>query len=407
MFLAGLWFLFPTFLPALHGATATWVGGSGDWNTAANWSTGSLPGTNDNVVIGAGASITVTHSSGTHTVQSVQSQQAFVLSGGSLTVSNTVQVNNAFTLSGGTLVNATVLQGTNSASIIISGGTLDGVTVSGNWDVGASINVASLTVLDGLTINGTLQVGNPTNSWYGYVSFAGSQTLGGNGTVVFGNAGTCAGLPVDHLAVANAGTTLTIGSGITVHGQNGTIGYPGGCFGGPQNVSVVNQGVISCDVSGGTIVVNAQPLVNNGTVAMSNGGSLSFNYVPNLAGVVISGDGTLTLNGTWQNTGPLSAVSLNLSGSWTNSGTINASTLSLSGSWTNTGAMSVTNGTLTLNGNWLNSGTLNATNATVNLGGAFTLGTLGVFNRSGGTVNLTATLTNTGTTLALNAATGP
>ena len=83
MFLAGLWFLFLTFLPALHGATVMWVGGSGDWNTATNWSSNpSLPGTNDNVVIGAGASITVTHSSGTHTVQGIQSQQAFVLSGG-------------------------------------------------------------------------------------------------------------------------------------------------------------------------------------------------------------------------------------------------------------------------------------------------------------------------------------
>src|ERR1035438_1785816 len=118
------------------GATVSWVGGSGDWNTATNWSTGALPGTHDNVVIGAGASITVTHSSGTHTVQSVQSQQAFVLSGGSLTVSNTVQVNNAFTLSGGTLVNATILQGTNGASFTVSSGTLDGVTVNGNWDVG-------------------------------------------------------------------------------------------------------------------------------------------------------------------------------------------------------------------------------------------------------------------------------
>src|ERR1017187_9545618 len=108
MFLAGLWFLFLTFLPALHGATVTWVGGSGDWNTAANWSTGSLPGTNDNVVIGAGASITVTHSSGTHTVNSVQSQQAFVLSGGSLTVSNTFLASNTFILSGGTLATATV-----------------------------------------------------------------------------------------------------------------------------------------------------------------------------------------------------------------------------------------------------------------------------------------------------------
>jgi len=36
-------------------------------------------------------SITVTHSTGADKVRSVQSQQAFVLSGGTLTVSNTFQ----------------------------------------------------------------------------------------------------------------------------------------------------------------------------------------------------------------------------------------------------------------------------------------------------------------------------
>ena len=106
---------------AAGAATVSWVGGSGDWNTVTNWNTGALPGTNDDVVIGAGASITVTHSSGTHTVNSIQSQQAFVLSGGSLTVSNTVQVNNTFTFSGGTLAQATILQGTNGGSFVLNG----------------------------------------------------------------------------------------------------------------------------------------------------------------------------------------------------------------------------------------------------------------------------------------------
>src|SRR5271157_1326564 len=74
--------------------TVTWIGGSGDWNTATNWSTGALPGPTNDVVIGSGPGITVTHSSGAHTVNSIFSQQAFVVSGGSLTVSNTIQVNN-------------------------------------------------------------------------------------------------------------------------------------------------------------------------------------------------------------------------------------------------------------------------------------------------------------------------
>lgn len=116
-------------------ATVSWVGGSGDWDTPSNWSTATLPGPNDDVVIDRPGDITVTHSSGTHSVKSLQSQEAFFLSGGSLTVSNTVQVNNIFTLAGGTLVRATVLQGTNGLGITVSSGILDGVTVNGDLDL--------------------------------------------------------------------------------------------------------------------------------------------------------------------------------------------------------------------------------------------------------------------------------
>jgi len=316
----------------------------------------------------------------------------------------TVSGSGSLILNGGAVRGASMAT-TNGASFVVSGGTLDGVTVNGNWDVGSSVNGAQLTVLDGLTVNGTLQVGNPTNGWYGLLNFGGTQTLGGSGTVVFGNNTYSCGSYYNALRLLNGGTTLTIGAGLTVRGQNGTIGYQP-CFGGPQNVSVINQGDISCDVNGGTIFVNAQPLVNNGSVAMSNGGSLNINYMTSLAGLVVSGNGTLTLNGTWQNSGPLIAAALSLNGSWTNSGTISAATLSLGGSWTNAGTINATGGTLTLNGNWINSGTINATNATVSLGGTFTLANLGVFNQSGSTVNLTGTLDNTNTTLVLNAATG-
>ncbi len=176
-----------TALLPVNAATVSWVGGSGDWNTAANWSSGALPTTNDDVVINpASTSVTVTHASGIHAVKSLASQRAFSLTGGSLTVSNTVQVNNTFTLAGGTLVKATVLAATNGNIFIVSGsGTADGVTLNGVVDVGSTYSGANLTVLNGLTLNGTALVGNASNGSYGALSFAGSQTLSGNGTVVF------------------------------------------------------------------------------------------------------------------------------------------------------------------------------------------------------------------------------
>ncbi|PYI88539.1 MAG: hypothetical protein DME26_03490 [Verrucomicrobia bacterium] len=146
--------------------TIFWVGGSGDWNTPSNWNTGLLPGPNDDVLIDRpGISITVTHSSGSHVVSSLLSQGAFVLSGGSLTVTNTVQVNAAFTLSGGTLKGAMVLQGTNGLGIkgTTVGGTLDAVTVNGDLDLTG--NNVSVTVVNGLTLNGTATIGATGGVW--------------------------------------------------------------------------------------------------------------------------------------------------------------------------------------------------------------------------------------------------
>ena len=134
-------------------AIVSWVGGSGDWNIATNWSTGALPGPGDDVVISpVTTSIAVTHSLGTHTVNSLMSEVAFQLTGGSLKVATTLQVNNTFTLSGGTLAMATIYKGANTNSLFVvngSGGTLSGVTVNG------------VLLMDNFTLLGTLQVGLP------------------------------------------------------------------------------------------------------------------------------------------------------------------------------------------------------------------------------------------------------
>ena len=92
----------------LGAAVVTWTGQSGDWSAAANWSTGSLPGPSDDVVIQAGPSITVTHSTGSDAVNSIVCSQVFTLSGGSLSVATTFQTDNSLSLSGGALVGATV-----------------------------------------------------------------------------------------------------------------------------------------------------------------------------------------------------------------------------------------------------------------------------------------------------------
>ena len=118
--------------------------------------------------------------------------------------------------------------------------------------------------------------------------------------------------------------------------------------GGPSNVLVVNQGKILADVPGMAISTLGQGFTNEGTLEASSGGHLNLTNLQVTSGTVnVRPDSTLSVAGTWSNTG-----------------------------------------------------TITSDGGTVNLGGTFTLSTLGTFQRTGGAVNLRGLLDNTGTTLA-------
>jgi len=313
-----------------------------------------LPGPNDDVVISpANTSVTITHSSGAHTIKSLMSQAPFQLTGGSLTVVSTVQVNSIFMLSGGTLTSSTVVRGTNGAALVVSGsGTLNGVTVNGVLDVGNTYSGALLTVTNGLVLNGTALLGSPTNSNNGGLRFAGTQSLSGNGVVVFGTVSASGfSYPGNALFLADAGTTLTIAPGITVRGRNGAIGF-GGWWPSQSGVMVINQGTISCDVSGGTLWICGQPFNNQGLAQAINGGALSFQYPWSNSGTLAASNGTLNLmnNFTTAELGTIQATN----------GTVN-----LNGTLDNTGStlvLGAEGGSWVLAGGTIRGGTLVATN---------------------------------------------
>jgi hypothetical protein len=123
-------------------ATVSWVGVSGDWNTAANWSAGAVPGPEDEVLVDVPGTITITHSSGAHSVRSILCQEAF-------------------TLSGGALVGTTNLQGTNGQSVIATSadGWLSGVTLNGNIDLAAQDALIRLARV--VTLNGRVTLSGP------------------------------------------------------------------------------------------------------------------------------------------------------------------------------------------------------------------------------------------------------
>src|SRR5262249_21393453 len=142
-----------------------------------------------------------------------------------------------------------------------------------------------------------------------------TETLAGTGTVLFGNS-------VSNTLNAAGNSTLTLAPGITVQGTSGNLSSqsPG---------TLVNQGTIAADNSGGgsagMLTIQPTVFVNQGSLSVSNGE-------------------TLSINNTWSNS--------------------STATITASGATVNLG----NNGSNV----WSNTGTITATNSTVNLGGSFT-----------------------------------
>ena len=86
-------------------ATVSWVVDTdGFWDEGSNWSTGVVPQDGDDVIINRpAANITVTFRSGTANIKSLTCNEAFVLSGGTLTIASNSTLSGTFTFSGGTL----------------------------------------------------------------------------------------------------------------------------------------------------------------------------------------------------------------------------------------------------------------------------------------------------------------
>src|SRR5712692_10167406 len=91
-------------------STVIWIDGSGDWSNNTSWldtttQTHHTPTAADNAVIDV-AGLTITHSTGSDTVHSLVSNDGFVLSGGTLSLTTASTIDNSFTMSAGTLSGA-------------------------------------------------------------------------------------------------------------------------------------------------------------------------------------------------------------------------------------------------------------------------------------------------------------
>jgi RHS repeat-associated protein len=317
-------------------ATVTWTNpAGGDWDTTGNWSTGALPGPADDVVIGtlnSGASVTHARNT-TAAVNSITAHSPITLSQGTLQVKGALSDSSDVSLTGGTLQKATIAAGTALLANYTS--TLDDVTLSGLLHIVSSfLGAGTVQVTDtadtgaGLTLNGGSILMDPYTS----LTFAGTQTLAGSGTVT---AAYSSGIDL-----SGSNQTLTIAAGITIKSSGASLDAGGN--------SLVNQGTLSGDASvgpGGGFTINGTNWINGGIIEAIQGGAV------------------------------------NLSGSWTNRGTIHLSngTVNLGGT--------LTRATLgTVSRDVANPGTLNLT-GTLNLAAQTLEAALGPLTLAGGTIN--------------------
>ncbi|HWE97915.1 MAG TPA: dockerin type I domain-containing protein [Tepidisphaeraceae bacterium] len=190
----------------------------------------------------------------------------------------------------GTLSDGTINQ-TAGAKLLSSflGGYFASVTFNGDLDL-SQPSGASVTIKGISGINGTVYLGSADGSTYGRL-FVGSYgvaagMLWGNGTVLFG--------PNSLNALANgsnlSGTagTMYIGPDITVRGSGG------GIYNTYSTATIINQGTINADTSGGTITVGTSTgTFSNTGVIEATAGTLKVQKASNLLGGVITG-------GTWE-----------------------------------------------------------------------------------------------------------
>jgi hypothetical protein len=363
-------------------STNTWVGGSGDWETASHWSTGSLPGPADDVTIAA-SGITVTHTSSRfdsiHSLTVSSSSTALNISGGTLKLAAASSISGALTLSTGTLTGAGSI--TVAGVLTWSGGTMSG-TGSVTLPATATLNLGSssgaVEILDGRTFNNAAPA-----SW-----------LAGSGDII-----------LEDGAVFNnqAGATFTVNcdAGIFPSGATGVFNNAGtftkAAGTGTTTIDVIFNNTHTVNVSSGTLTLEngGQDTADSFTIASGStlnfaGGNTAFGSsigttTTAQAGSVTFSGGTTDVTGTYNISGTttVSGGTANFLGTLTSPGptlTVSGGSANLGGNKATVATLNLTAGTLTGSGIVTVSGTLTWSGGTMSGAGSTTLTTTATLN---------------------------
>ena len=331
--------------------TDTWTGGAGTevWQTAANWSTGSVPGSGDIACVGSGVTVQVT--SGTNQAGSLQDEGGLDISGGSLELESSSEASStaSLTLSGGTLTGAGELDVSGSFSWTGGAMTGTGKTVleagaAGSIDPGSGSAVS---------LSGRDLVNRGTLTWSsGSVEGRSSAEIDNSGTLD-ANADSSGGEWWEHgllkgdgsdVWLHNTGTVKKASGSVftqiqfqmdnegTVEVKTGQIILTGGNHGGTA------EGGSWAGVEGGGMVFNSGSYILGSDVGMSGsvfltGGSVQAGDIqaPEATLWLWSGSATLTLTST-STASHLGTFNLNSATTLTGAGTLDiASSLAWAG----------------------------------------------------------------------------
>jgi hypothetical protein len=266
--------------------SVTWTGGAGtlNWDAAANWSGGAVPGAADDAVINIAVSgpITISGSDAVHSL--TDTTAGLKLTGGSLSLASASSVGKNLTLQGGTLLasgNLSIAGALNQSGGELTGGgtvTVNGLTA---W-TGGTMTGAGATVADGglrlgqsgqsdsETLAGRTLINNGTANWYA------SDTLIQEEASVFQNS-AAATLNIqggtesyNFLAADASGTFVNQGSVVVADGVNPSMFW----------TSFNNSGKV--EVASGTLHLGGPGGNMTGSITVDAGATLqlgaNYNY---------------------------------------------------------------------------------------------------------------------------------
>ncbi len=258
-----------------------WLGGPGNWNNVALWSTGAMPNSGNDVSINNSTPAAVVSLNVSDTINNLSIGSTSVLSfngSTSLTVGGTAITNSNSTGTGGiTLNNSSLIIGSSAVSLS-GGGTVTLSNSSGNLIYGsAGANV--LTNVDN-TIQGAGNIGN------------GALVLVNEGTI---DANQSTALKIQPSSTVTNSGTMEATNGAVLDLVSGTYNNAGGIISAGANSQVTFQNVT----------------INGGTLSSGTGGVLFVSGSPTLNGVTINGfyqlnnTNSTTIEGTITNTGTI------------------------------------------------------------------------------------------------------